>query len=194
MMGAAACSHRRCSIDLVDHLDQRIAARDQDALLAIAGEHHVIMIERHRGADRGSLLAGAFHVEAGLALALAAIHPFIKRAGQRHRAQHLAQWRDEPGVPRPMAGVVAENADRSSASAASRSGCCAPGSLTNVKITARRGDFGSGGNSSAGRLAFISSSAADRSNLIRAIFYFKRVTESRTGPQRHWRLQRAKRV
>src|SRR3546814_8686559 len=59
-------------IDLVHHLDQRIVARDQYALLAIAGETHVRPVDRHRRSDRRRLLARRLHVEAGLALPLGA--------------------------------------------------------------------------------------------------------------------------
>ena len=41
-------------VDLVDHFDQRIAAGDQDALLAIAREHHVVAGKGMRGGDRWS--------------------------------------------------------------------------------------------------------------------------------------------
>ena len=52
-----------------------------------------------RGADRYRLLAGRLHVEAGLALTLGAEHPLVKRAGQRHVAEHRAQLirRDQRG-------------------------------------------------------------------------------------------------
>ena len=53
-------------VDLVHHVDQRIAARDEQALLAIGREMHVVAVERGLGGDGDRLLAGALHVEAGL--------------------------------------------------------------------------------------------------------------------------------
>ena len=72
--------------DLVHHLDHRIAAREQDALLAIAREAHILPVQREGGGHGGRLLAGAFHVEAGLALPLRAEHTLVERSGQRHGA------------------------------------------------------------------------------------------------------------
>ncbi len=100
-------------VDLVDHLDQRVAALDQDALLAIAGEDHVVPRQRHRGRDAGRLLPGALHVEAGLALPLSAEHALVERARHRHVAEHGAQRIGiELGIPRPVRLVViAQHAD-----------------------------------------------------------------------------------
>src|SRR3546814_18917026 len=78
-------------INLVHHLDQRIVACDQNALLAIAGETHVAAVERHGRGDRRRLFAGAFHVEAGLALTLGTAHAVVEGAHETHRAQPHAQ-------------------------------------------------------------------------------------------------------
>jgi hypothetical protein len=101
-------------VDLVDHLEDRIAARDHAALLAVRGEDHVLEIERLGGAGGGRLFAAAFEVEAGLALPLGAVHAVVERAGQSHQPQQLAQLVGrELGVPRAMRLVVlAEHADQ----------------------------------------------------------------------------------
>ena len=78
-------------IDLVDHFDHRIAAHQQDALLAIAGEDHVIAGQRHSRSNTRRFFAGALHVKAGLALALPAKHALIKRPHHGHMAEHRAQ-------------------------------------------------------------------------------------------------------
>ena len=111
-------------IDLVDHLDQGIAALDQDALLAIAGEDHVVARQRHRSGHAGRLLAGALHVEAGLALPLPAEHPLVESAGHGHVAEHRAQrFGIELGIPGPMrAIVVAQHADQAIGEIAHRFG------------------------------------------------------------------------
>ncbi len=80
-------------VDLVHHLHQRIAPGDQRALLAIGGKAHVAGIQRHGLGHRHSLLAGALHVERGLALALLAIHPVVEGADQQHVAQPLDHHR-----------------------------------------------------------------------------------------------------
>ncbi|KIU01520.1 hypothetical protein QU38_01200, partial [Staphylococcus aureus] len=78
-------------VDLVHHLHDRIAARDEDPLLAIGREAHVVAGQRHRRADRHGLLAGGLHVEAGLALTLGAGPAFGDSAGERHRPGHAAR-------------------------------------------------------------------------------------------------------
>ena len=100
-------------VNLVDHLDQRVSACDQNALLAIAREHHVIAGERHRGRDACRLFAGAFHVKAGLALTLTAEHPLIKGADHRHVPEHFAQGVGRQlRIPGPVRLVViAQHAD-----------------------------------------------------------------------------------
>src|SRR3569623_1454881 len=96
-------------IDLVHHVDEAPAPRDEQPLLAIGGEAHILVIEREGGGDGDRLLAGALHVEAGLALALGAEHAFVERARQRHRTQHRAQRVGRQArVPRAnrLAGLV----------------------------------------------------------------------------------------
>ncbi len=77
--------------DLVHHLQERIAAGDQQPLLAIGRETHVVGGERRRLGDRDRLLAATLHVEAGLALALGPIHPLVEGACQHHRAKSAPQ-------------------------------------------------------------------------------------------------------
>src|SRR5205085_10214489 len=60
---------------------------DQEALLAVGGEHHVVRGERHGLGDADRLLAGAFHVERDLALALLPIHAVVISPSQHHRPQ-----------------------------------------------------------------------------------------------------------
>jgi len=87
-------------IDLVDHLHQRTAARNQDALLAVRWKHHVVSGKGKGGANGYPLFADGLHVEAGLALALAAVHAIVERARERHDPQHPAQGLGiKPGVP-----------------------------------------------------------------------------------------------
>src|SRR3546814_2041247 len=77
-----------CSSDLlVHHVDHVPVARDQQPLLAIAREAHIVAVEREGGGHRDRLFAGRFHVEAGLALPLRAEHALVIRARQRHRSE-----------------------------------------------------------------------------------------------------------
>ena len=80
---------------------------------------HVVAVERGGGRDRDRLLAGALHVEAGLPLALRAVHAVVEDAHGDHVAQHLAQRVGvELGVPRAdRLMVVAEHADELRSSA-----------------------------------------------------------------------------
>ena len=52
---------------------------------------HVLPVERGLRGNRNRLLAGAFHVEAGLPLPLGAVHAVVEDADRDHIAQHLAQ-------------------------------------------------------------------------------------------------------
>ena len=115
-------------VDLVDHLDDRIAARDHAPLLAVRGENHVLEVERLRGDDRGRLLARAFEIEAGLALPLRAVHPGVESSGQRHEAEQLAQLIGRKArIPRAVRHVIfTEDADEI---AAQRIGCRCGASL-----------------------------------------------------------------
>ena len=109
-------------IDLVHHLDQRIVARDQDALLAIARENHIGPVDRHRRRDRGRLFAGTLHIEAGLALPLRAEHAVIERARQHHVSQHRAQpFGRQLRIPLSLrVAVEIEHADKAIAQLAHR--------------------------------------------------------------------------
>ena len=102
-------------VDLVHHLDERIIARDQQALLAIGREAHVLRVHRMRGRDRHRLLAQRLHVEAGLALALGAEHPLVEDPDHQHVAQDAAQLVGvELRIPRAdRLAVVVEDADES---------------------------------------------------------------------------------
>ena len=82
---------RGVGIDLVHHGRERIAARDQKALLAIGGEAHVLARQDHPLGDGDGLLARAFHIEAGLALAVGAMHPVVEGAGQDHGLEAATQ-------------------------------------------------------------------------------------------------------
>jgi hypothetical protein len=76
---------------LADHVDQRVVAHDQQALLAVGGEAHVAVDQREavRGAD--GLLAERLHVERHLLLALADEHARVEDARLHHRDHALAQ-------------------------------------------------------------------------------------------------------
>ena len=88
-------------VDLAHHLRQRIAARDQQPLLAIGREIHVLAVERGGGGDRDRLLARRLHVEAGLPLPLGAVHAVVEHPHRDHVAKDLAQGVGvELGVPR----------------------------------------------------------------------------------------------
>ncbi len=99
-------------VDLVHHVDERIAARDEKPLLAIGREVHVLAVERGLGGDGDRLLARALHVEAGLPLPLRPVHAVVEDAHRDHVAQHLAQRLGiELRVPRAdRAIVLAEHA------------------------------------------------------------------------------------
>ena len=84
----------RVGIDLVHHLDDRVAAGEQDPLLAVGREAHVVVVQHQGLGDRDGLLAGALYVEAGLALALGAVHPLVVDPGQHHSAQATLQGGD----------------------------------------------------------------------------------------------------
>ena len=100
-------------IDLAHHFNEGIAARDEQSLLTIGGEMHVLAVERGCGGDRDRLLAGGLHVEAGLPLPLRAVHAVVEDAHRDHVAEHLAQCVSvELRVPRTHGlVVVAEHAD-----------------------------------------------------------------------------------
>ncbi len=103
----------RVGVDLAHHRHQRIAARDQQPLLAIGREMHVLGVHRGGGGDRDRFLPGALHVETGLALPLGAIHAIVEHADNLHVLEHLAQCVGvKPGIPRPdRLAVIVEHAD-----------------------------------------------------------------------------------
>ncbi len=108
-MGLGGVHHRQLpafhrvagvGVDLVHHLDQRIAAGDEHALLAIGGEAHVAGIERQGLGRRHRFLAGALHIEGGLSLPLLAVHAVVEGAHQQHRPEAADQQRGlQPGIP-----------------------------------------------------------------------------------------------
>src|SRR5690606_41353056 len=55
-------------VDLVDHLEDRVVARDHASLLAVGGEDHVVEIERQRGRDRKSTRLNSSHVKISYAV------------------------------------------------------------------------------------------------------------------------------
>ncbi len=99
---------------LAHHVDQRPLPGDQPPLLAIGGEEHVAWPQLERVPDSERFLAGAAHVERGLALALGTLHPVVVGAGQHHRSQPGAElvgtdvWCPRSG----RTGVVVEYPDQ----------------------------------------------------------------------------------
>ncbi len=88
-------------VALVHHVHERIAAGDQDPLLAIGREAHVARTERKGLADRHGLLARALQIERGLPLPLLAVHAVVKGPHQKHGAQaSLEHLHRRLGVPR----------------------------------------------------------------------------------------------
>ena len=100
--------------DLGQHRQQRIAAGDQQALLAIGRKAHVATVERQGGGHGHRLLAVRLDVEGDRALALGAIHAVVVGAGDHHRAQPGQQGlRRQPRVPRPHGlAVVVQHPDQ----------------------------------------------------------------------------------
>ncbi len=87
-------------IDLAHHLEQGIAARDQQALLPIGGKAHVLAIQSARLGDRHRFFTPAFDIERDLALALHPVHALVIGAGQHHVLQPSPQGVGiELGVP-----------------------------------------------------------------------------------------------
>ena len=99
---------------LAHHVDERIAARDQECLLAVGGKAHVVGFERHGLPDADGFLTQALHVERDLLLPLRRQHPRVEDACLEHRAQAGAQQLGV-GVRVPWADcipVVVEDADQ----------------------------------------------------------------------------------
>ncbi len=89
---------------LAHHVHEAVAARDQDPLLAIGREAHVVRFERQRLADADRFLAQALHVERQLLLPLGDQHAGVEDAGPQHRAQAgRAAVRGPPADPRDRA-------------------------------------------------------------------------------------------
>jgi hypothetical protein len=100
-------------VDLVHHLDHRIAAGDQQARLPIGREVHVARLERLAEGAADRLLAEMLHVERGLALPLRHLHAGVEGAQRHHVAQAFQQLlvgeRARPGADR--LAVAVEHAD-----------------------------------------------------------------------------------
>ena len=100
-------------IDLVHHVDHRIAAGNQEAGLAVGRKVHVAIVERApEGAGYG-FLAHMLHVEGGLALALGGLHACIEGAQRHHVLEPVEQFvrcqKAGPGTHR--LAVTVENPD-----------------------------------------------------------------------------------
>ena len=76
---------------LADHLVQRRLAGDEDALLAIGGEMHVVRAQGQGLADGDGFLAQALHIEGQLLLPLGLEHPRIEQPGLEHGPEALQQ-------------------------------------------------------------------------------------------------------
>ena len=100
-------------IDLVHHVDHRIAAGDQQAGLPIGRKIHVARLERLAEGAAHRLLAHMLHVERGLALALRHLHARIEGAQRHHVAQALEQLLvgQQPGPGADRLAVAVEHAD-----------------------------------------------------------------------------------
>ena len=99
---------------LVHHLDERIARRDQEALLAVGREVHVAGPERLLLGACDRLLAERLHVERDLALPVRPQQPGVEAAHQHHvpQAGDLVGDRE---IGRPLAdrgAVVVEHAEQ----------------------------------------------------------------------------------
>ncbi len=96
-------------VNLVHHVDHRIAAGDQQAGLAIGREVHVAGLQRAAEGAAHRLFAHVLHVERGLALPLCQLHPRIEGAQRHHVAQPIQQLlvaqQAGPGADRLAAAV-----------------------------------------------------------------------------------------
>jgi hypothetical protein len=79
------------AIGLVHHIDDRTAAGDQEPLLAVGGEAHIVVAEREGVRDGNGLFAQATQEERRLALALGAEHAVFEDAVDDHELQGAAQ-------------------------------------------------------------------------------------------------------
>ena len=100
-------------VDLVHHVEHRIAAGDQQPGLAVGREVHVAGLERHAEGAAHRLLAHVLHVERGLALALGHLHARIEGAQGHHVAQALQQLLviEQAGPRAHRFAVAIEHAD-----------------------------------------------------------------------------------
>ncbi len=100
-------------VDLAHHLDERIAARDQQSGLAVGREIHVAGQKglAERAADR--LLAHVLHVEGRLPLPLRHLHSRVERAQRHHVPQSGEQLvvAEEPGPGTHRLSGSVEDAD-----------------------------------------------------------------------------------
>ena len=100
-------------VDLVHHLDHRIAVGDQQPGLAVGREVHVARLERLAEGAAHRLLAHVLHVERRLALALRHLHARIEGAQRHHVAQALQQLgvAQQAGPRTDRLAVAVEHAD-----------------------------------------------------------------------------------
>ncbi len=89
-------------VDLVDHVDQRVAGRDQQPLLAVGREAHVAGTQGAPVGARHRLLTERLHVERGLPLSMCLQHAGVEDPYGQHVAQPLAELLGvERSRPRP---------------------------------------------------------------------------------------------
>ena len=97
---------------LTHHVQQGIAARDQQTLLPVGRKQHVAVIQGHALGHRYGFFAGALQVERQFALTLHPEHAFVIEARQQHItqsvAQHLRRQFRVPGADSPV--VVIQDA------------------------------------------------------------------------------------
>jgi hypothetical protein len=113
-MGAAIKGDSRIAMGWIG--DGATAEGDFHSALTFAAVYNVpvvLAVKRVLRGNRDRLLAGALHVEAGLPLALRAVHAVVEDAHRDHIAQHLAQGLGiELRVPRTDGAVIiAKHAD-----------------------------------------------------------------------------------
>ena len=89
-------------VDLIDHVEQRVAGSDQEALLTIRGEAHVVGSQRAALGTRHRFLAERLHVERRVALAVGLQHACVEHSDGEHVAQAAPELLGVEGAgPRP---------------------------------------------------------------------------------------------